>query len=135
VLLRKLAFLDAGNAERRLVASRYSEAFAGVGDLELPPVPAGSAPVWHLFVVRTGDPAELAAFLAERRIATARHYPDPVHLVPAYARLGYERGDFPRAEAHARRVFSLPLFPGMTEAQVDAVVSAVRGFFDGPVLT
>src|SRR5947209_20515739 len=61
VLLRKLPHLDGWNDERRSVARLYSEALAGVGDLHLPPVPEGSSPVWHVYVVRTGRPDDLAA--------------------------------------------------------------------------
>src|SRR5207249_2469362 len=66
VLRRKLPLLNGWNDERRLAAFFYSEALGGVGDLVLPNVPAGSDPVWHLYVVRTADPARLAAWLAER---------------------------------------------------------------------
>jgi dTDP-4-amino-4,6-dideoxygalactose transaminase len=102
---------------------------AGVGDLELPPVPSSSSPVWHLYVVRTAAPLELGEFLAERGIATGRHYPIPMHLTEAYAHLGYRRGAFPVAEAVARECLSLPIFPGITEGQIAAVVEGVRDFF------
>jgi dTDP-4-amino-4,6-dideoxygalactose transaminase len=129
VLLRKLPLLDRWNGERRAVATRYEERLAGVGDLRLPPVPTGSEPVWHIYAIRTADPDELAGFLRERGIGTGRHYPDPVHLSPAYAWLGHRHGDFPVAEAIASQELSLPLFPGMTEEQVDAVVVAVADYF------
>jgi dTDP-4-amino-4,6-dideoxygalactose transaminase len=131
-LLHKLPHLDGWIAERRAIAAHYTVELAGVGDLHLPVVPPGSEPVWHLYVVRTGDPAALADFLAERGIGSGRHYPEPPHLSEAYARLGYRQGTFPVAEALSREALSLPLFPGMTEAQVDAVVHAVRTFFSGP---
>ena len=131
VLIHKLAMLDDWNAQRRRAARIYDDALAGVGDLVLPPVPEGSAPVWHLYVVRTADPSALAEFLAERGIASGRHYPDPVHLTAAYARLGHRPGDFPVAEALARECLSLPMFPGLTEAQQAEVTGAVRAFFDG----
>ena len=129
VLLHKLPFLDAWNDERRQVAGLYLEALDGVGDLDLPPVPEGSNPVWHLFVIRTRDPSALGDFLAERGISTARHYPQPAHLSEAYARLGYTRGAFPVAEALADRCLSLPIYPGISHAQLEAVVSAVGDFF------
>jgi dTDP-4-amino-4,6-dideoxygalactose transaminase len=129
VLLRKLRLLDSWNAERQAVAAYYLEHLAGVGDLELPPVPAGSSPVWHLFVIRTGDRTALADFLRERGVATGLHYPVPVHLAPAYEWLGHERGDFPVAERHSERLLSLPIFPGMSREQADTVVTAVRAFF------
>ena len=92
-------------------------------------MPEGSEPVWHIYAIRTAEPEELAGFLRERGIGTGRHYPDPVHLAPAYAFLGHQRGEFPVAEALASEVLSLPMFPGMTEQQVDTVVAAVGDYF------
>jgi dTDP-4-amino-4,6-dideoxygalactose transaminase len=130
VLRHKLALLEEWNQERQAIASFYGTALRSVGDLRLPPVPRGSAPVWHLYVVRTADPRDLSSFLKEGGIATGRHYPQPVHLSPAYARLGYVRGDFPVTEALAEEVLSLPIFPGMTRGQAEAVVARVRAYFD-----
>lgn len=131
VLSHKLPLLDGWNAQRRWAAGVYAELLDGVGDIRLPPVPVGSEPVWHLYVVRTAEPALLAGFLAARGLGTGRHYPQPVHLTAAYAWLGHHPGDFPVAEALARECLSLPLFPGITEQQLTAVVDSVRAFFDG----
>jgi dTDP-4-amino-4,6-dideoxygalactose transaminase len=130
VLLRKLAQLDAWNDERRAAAAYYGDSLAGVGDLRLPPVPPGSDPVWHVYVVRTADPESLAAFLRERGIGTGRHYPHPPHLCPAYSSLGYRRGHFPVAEALADECLSFPIFPGIREEQLDAVATSVAAWFD-----
>jgi dTDP-4-amino-4,6-dideoxygalactose transaminase len=130
-LLRKLPHLDGWTAERREIAARYTADLAGVGDLRLPVVPPGSEPVWHLYVVRTADPAALADFLVTLEIGSGRHYPEPPHLSEAYTWLGHGPGAFPVAEALSREALSLPLFPGMAEAQVDAVVQAVKAFFSG----
>jgi dTDP-4-amino-4,6-dideoxygalactose transaminase len=129
VLLRKLPLLEEWNESRRAAARLYTAALRGVGDLRLPHVPAGSEPVWHLYVVRTADPAALAAHLAERGVGTGRHYPQPVHLSEAYAWLGHGEGDFPVAERLAAESLSLPLYPGITETQIDAVVRAVASYF------
>jgi dTDP-4-amino-4,6-dideoxygalactose transaminase len=129
VLLRKLPFLDTWNEQRREAARLYGEALLGVGDLRLLPVPPGSEPVWHLYPVRTADPVRLADFLRARGIGTGFHYPEPPHRSEAYARLGYREGAFPVAERISREVVSLPLFPGMTEVQVEAVVDGVADFF------
>ena len=131
VLLRKLPELEMWNGQRRDAAAFYTDALSEVGDLRLPPVAAGSSPVWHLYVVRTSDPDGLGTWLRDRGIGAGRHYPDPVHLTDAYARLGHRAGDFPVAEALARECLSLPIFPGMTEPQLAAVAEAVRTFFDG----
>ena len=130
VLLKKLPLLDEWNRQRVAVASRYFEELVGIGDLELPPVAPRSSPVWHLFVLRTDHPDRLAEFLRERGIGTGRHYPVPLHLTAAYAPLGYKRGAFPLAERHAQRVLSLPIFPGMSNSQIDAVIDGTRLFFE-----
>jgi dTDP-4-amino-4,6-dideoxygalactose transaminase len=131
VLLHKLPLLDGWNHARRAVARFYTEALEGVGDLRLPPVPEGSNPVWHLYVVRTADPAGLADFLSARGIATGRHYPEPPHLSAAYSELGYREGSFPVAEAISREALSLPIFPGISETQLTGVVEAVSAYFAG----
>jgi dTDP-4-amino-4,6-dideoxygalactose transaminase len=129
VLLRKLPFLDTWNEQRRAAAAFYSAALEDVGDVRTPVVPEGSRPVWHLYVIRTALRARLAEFLAARGIATGRHYPEAPHLSRAYGSLGYRRGAFPVAEALAEESLSLPLFPGISEPQLEAVVSAVCAFF------
>jgi len=129
VLLHKLPFLDRWNEERRSAANFYSQSLEGLGDLVLPGVPEGSEPVWHLYVVRSKSSARLAAFLRERQIGTGRHYPQPLHVLPAYADLGYAQGAFPNAEELAANGLSLPIFPGMKEAQLHAVLGAVADFF------
>ena len=130
MLLEKLPLLDEWNRLRSAAARFYSETLAAVDGLTLPRTAAGSEPVWHLYVIRTGDPQGLAAFLAEHRIQTGRHYPEPVHLAPAYRDLGYAQGDFPVAETLAREALSLPLYPGITEAQLEAVCEAISTYFD-----
>ncbi len=129
VVLRKLDYIDGWTADRRRAAAYYDDALTGIGDLVLPAVPEGSEPVWHLYVVRTTEPADLAAYLADQGIGSGRHYPEPVHLTEACRDLGYAEGAFPVAEALARETLSLPLFPGISEAQLATVVSAVCGYF------
>jgi dTDP-4-amino-4,6-dideoxygalactose transaminase len=131
VLKCKLERLDEWNEQRRAAAAYYGDALDGVGDLVLPPVPEGSEPVWHLYVVTTDDPLDLAAFLREQGIDTGRHYPQPPHLSPPYAHLRHEAGAFPVAESLSRRCLSLPMFPGITERQLEAVAHAVIEYFDG----
>lgn len=129
VLLRKLPQLDEWNAQRSALARAYGELLEGLGDLILPRTARGSAPVWHLYVVRTSDPAGLGAFLSERGIGAGRHYPTPVHLTEAYRGLGHGAGAFPAAERLGAECLSLPIFPGMSPAQLEAVVDAVAAYF------
>jgi len=130
-LSHKLPLLAGWNEQRRAAASIYGQALDGVGDLVLPPVPAGSNPVWHLYVVRSADPMKLAGFLRERGVGCGHHYPIPLHLLPAYERLGYENGSFPVTERLAAEAISLPIFPGISEAQLETVIDAVGAFFRG----
>ncbi len=130
VLLQKLVHLELWNDQRRVAAAAYLDALADVGDLELPQTPTGSTHVWHLFVVQTGVREALAEHLASRGVQTGFHYPQPAHLSGAYAGLGYGAGSFPVTEALAARVLSLPIFPGISDAQLEHVVASVRSFFD-----
>lgn len=131
VLSAKLPHLESWNRQRSDAAAEYRARLHGVGDLTLPPVPTGSSPVWHLYVVRTGDPEGLARTLRDRGVHTGRHYPEPPHLSGAYEHLGRPRGSFPVAEALAAEVLSLPIFPGITESELEFVAAAVIGSFDG----
>lgn len=125
ILGAKLHELDRAIAERQLLASRY---LAELGDLSLslPQIPDWAEPAWHLFVVRHADRDGLQDRLRKLGINTLIHYPVPPHLQPAYAELGFGRGDFPIAESIHREVLSLPLWPGMNERQVDRLLAAVR---------
>ena len=131
VLLHKLPHLERWNAQRRAAARYYGEALAGVGDLRLPSEPEGARHVWHLYVVRTACRDGLAEHLRENGVGSGLHYPEPPHLSAAYAHLGYGRGAFPVTERLAHEVLSLPMFPGITEQQLETVVAAINGFFDG----
>ena len=122
-----LARLDAGNAARARVAARYREQLAGVPGVRLVAEPAGSSPVHHLMVVRVEAARRDAvrAALAAAGIATAIHYPRPIHLQRAYAHLGQGPGSCPVAERAAGEMISLPMYPDLTAAQVDRVVEVL----------
>ncbi|HEY0193543.1 MAG TPA: DegT/DnrJ/EryC1/StrS family aminotransferase [Kofleriaceae bacterium] len=123
-----LARLDAGNAARRALAARYRSQLTGLAGVRLIDEPAGSSPVHHLMVIRV-DAARRDAIrdaLAAAGVATAIHYPRPIHLQRAYAQLGQGPGSCPVAERAANEMISLPMFPALTAAQVDHVVTALR---------
>jgi len=124
VLAAKLHDLDRATNERRAIATRFIASLSGL-PLVLPLVPAWAEPAWHLFVVRHAERDRFQARLAELGIGTLIHYPVPSHLQPAYAEMGLTEGSFPIAEAIHREVLSLPLWPGMSNAQVDRVIEAV----------
>lgn len=124
ILSAKLPHLDAANAARRRLAGRYTRLLAGSG-LVLPHEPPDVQPVYHLYVVRTPRRDEVLARLHDQGIGAIVHYPLPLHLQPAYAFLGYPPGALPHAETAAAEVLSLPLYPELTDAQQDQVISAL----------
>jgi dTDP-4-amino-4,6-dideoxygalactose transaminase len=79
----------------------------------------------HLFVLRAHDRASLVRALEGRQIGYGLHYPKPVHLMPAYAFLGYTEGQLPETEEACRQVLSLPLYDGLRREEIAAVVQAV----------
>jgi dTDP-4-amino-4,6-dideoxygalactose transaminase len=82
--------------------------------------------VYHLYVIQVaGDRDAVLSYLHEQGIGAGIHYPTPVHLQPALAKLGYQAGDFPKAEAAARSIISLPIYPELTQEQVARVAQAV----------
>ena len=121
----KLRHLEAWTEARRSRAALYDRLLAA-STLRTPVVRRDCRHVYHCYVVRTANRDYVRQMLADQQIQTGVHYPIPVHLQPAYADLGYSAGDFPVAEAAAREVLSLPIFPEMTDAQVEAVASALR---------
>jgi dTDP-4-amino-4,6-dideoxygalactose transaminase len=126
VLLVKLKRLEMWNAARSRVAGWYMERLATIPELVLPSVAAGNEPVWHLFVVRHPRREQLREGMERAGIGVGIHYPVPLHLQPAYASLGYSKGQFPIAEELAATSLSLPMYPELTEAGVDRVVAALR---------
>jgi dTDP-4-amino-4,6-dideoxygalactose transaminase/acetyltransferase-like isoleucine patch superfamily enzyme len=124
VLRVKLRHLDRWNDLRRLHAATYDSALAGTR-VRTPDVAAWAEHVWHLYVVRVAERDEVRSLLAAEGIETGLHYPLPLHLQPALAHLGYERGDFPVTEAWAGELLSLPMFPELEPSEIERVAEAV----------
>lgn len=125
VLSAKLSRLATWNAARDAAAHRYASMLGSVPDVRTPRAAPGNTHVWHLYTVRVPDRDRVAGDLAAAGIATGIHYPVPIHLTDAFAHLGHGRGDFPVAEAAAQELLSLPMFPHLTEAQQERVVTAL----------
>jgi dTDP-4-amino-4,6-dideoxygalactose transaminase len=125
ILRVKLRHLEKWNEARRAHAVRYSQLLAGSGVGAPQPAP-WARPVYHVYAVRTADRTGWQKSLNDRGIQTGIHYPVPVHLQRAYADPRYREGDFPQSEAAAREVLSLPMFPEMTEEQIQTVCTALR---------
>ena len=126
VLRVKLARLEAWNEERRARARAYDEALAGVPGLTLPFERPGARSAWHLYTVRLADRDGLQAHLRQRGIATAVHYPKPLHLQPAMA--GLTHGPLPVSEQLSREVLSIPLYPELPMETLSAIAGEVRTY-------
>ena len=121
----KLGHLDAWIEARRAHAAAYARCLADTAAVV--PRPRDEARhVYHVYAVRVPQRDALRARLADAGVQTAIHYPIPLHLQPAYRDLGYARGDFPVAERLAGEVLSLPMFPELTERQIEIVAGIIR---------
>ncbi len=128
VLNVKLPYLDQWNERRRAIARRYTEGLAGL-PLEAPPGAADACVVWHLYCIRCAQRDELQAHLEEAGVATAIHYPVPMTEQEALKPHLGAQAPVPQAEKMAREALSLPMYPEMTDEQVEYVIRSVKSFF------
>jgi dTDP-4-amino-4,6-dideoxygalactose transaminase len=129
VLNVKLQYLERWNEARVKAAGRYRENLATHPSIVLPEQTAHSSHVYHLFVIQIeGNRDAIIEQMAHKGVQCGIHYPLPLHRQQAYDRLGYKEGDFPRAEAIAKRIISLPLFPEITGEQIDYVCECLTSF-------
>ena len=124
VLGVKLRHLEAWTEARRRVAENYNQLLANC-DVQTPEQMPWAHHVYHVYTLRIEDRDGMQSALAEQGVQTGIHYPIPVHLQPAYADLGYRTGSFPRAEAAANQVLSLPLYPELSDKAATEVAAAV----------
>ncbi|HWR97140.1 MAG TPA: DegT/DnrJ/EryC1/StrS family aminotransferase [Candidatus Methanoperedens sp.] len=129
VLSVKLPLLEGWNRQRRANAARYRELLGGLDALALPVETAGAEHTYNQFSILTSRRDELRAHLQERGVPTMVYYPRALHQQPIFAHLGYATGDFPVTERIQEEVLSLPIFPGLTEEQIDTVAGAIKEFF------
>jgi dTDP-4-amino-4,6-dideoxygalactose transaminase len=127
VLRTKLPWLERWTSLRGQKAAAYLELLRDTG-LQLPATRPGSRHVWHVFGLLTDRRAELQSHLTSCQVQSGIHYPFPVHLLPAWTELGYRKGMFPRSEKVAARELSLPMFPELTDQQIETVCTVVREF-------
>jgi dTDP-4-amino-4,6-dideoxygalactose transaminase len=124
----KLGFLDSWNERCREIAVKYRTGLADF--VQVPFDQAWEECVYHNFVIRTEKRDELMAHLLEHGVDTRIHYPIPIHLQDAAKDLGYKVGNFPNAEKYAKTMISLPIYPELSDAQVDYITQSVKSFFD-----
>ena len=130
VLRVKLRHLEAWTEARRTAASHYDRLFAGSG-IATPKAMSYARHVYHIYAVRTAHRQAWQDGLLAQGIQSGIHYPTPVHLLPAFADLGYRAGQFPHSERAANEVLSLPMFPEITKGQCEEVVRAIKSLAAG----
>jgi dTDP-4-amino-4,6-dideoxygalactose transaminase len=126
----KLKYLNEWTRQRQEIASWYSHALFGIGDLILPAISKGATHVFHLYVIRTSFRDALQIHLSNNGIGTLIHYPIPPHLQEAYKDLGFKKGDFPIAEEIADTCLSLPIWPGMKQENVTFIADLIYEFVE-----
>jgi len=130
VLSVKLRHLDECNANRRRIAQRYTELLTGVGDLVLPKASPDVEAVWHCYVTETSQRDALMKYLNAHKVGASVHYPIPIHELGAYSELKSQGDNLKVVSTAAPRLLSLPIFPELTEAQIQVVVGHVKDFFE-----
>lgn len=129
ILLAKLPYLPEWTERRRQNARYYQTHLPDIPQLQIPQEEEWEKSVYHTFIVRAEKRDELRAFLGDRGIGTAIHYPVPIHLSNAAKEFGYQKGDFPVAERQAERILSLPIYSGLTIEQLDIICQSIKSFY------
>ncbi len=129
VLNMKLDDLDAFNSRRTQIAQYYNDRLADCEEIVLPKAADGRKVVWHQYAFRCKKKDEMGKFLADRGVGSAAFYPVPLHLQKAFAYLGYREGDLPVAEKLTKETVCLPIFPELTQEELEYVVTSVQAFY------
>ncbi len=130
VLRTKLKHLDKWNAKRTQNAKFYLENLKGVGDIVLQQELTDRKDVWHQFVIKTKYKDELGKFLSDNGVGTGAFYPIPLHLQEAFKYLGYKEGSLPVSERLSKETVCLPIFPELTQEELQYIVDMIKKFFE-----
>jgi dTDP-4-amino-4,6-dideoxygalactose transaminase len=128
ILRVKVKHLAVWNARRAAIAARYNTGLAGL-PLELPAVGSSNNHIYHVYAFLTDQRDPLHRHLSENGVPCIIYYPQPLHLQKVYADCGWKPGDYPVAEAVSKRILPLPMYPELSDDQVDYVVAVIRKFF------
>lgn len=129
----KMKYIEQWTEARRQHAAAYSKLLDGT--VEIPKVKSYARHVFHVYALQVDDRAALQQSLDAAGVQTGIHYPIPVHLLEAWADLGYGAGSFPKAERAAARELSLPMYPELSDKQIEEVASAVKAAIEKTAVT
>lgn len=129
ILSVKLKHLSDWNKRRVNNAKLYNQKLQGIGDLALPAISQDPTSVFHLYIVRTKSRDELAKFLNSNGVQCGIHYPIPIYAQEAYSYLGCDSEDFLVTDRFSKEILSLPMYPELSQEQIDTVVELIKKFF------
>lgn len=130
ILSAKLPYILGWTEKRIENAKLYTQLLASVPQIKVPLVRPGSKHTFHLYMIRAENRDGLQAFLKEKGVETALHYPTALPNLPAYKYLGYNTGNFPVATALQSEILSLPMYPELTADEIGYVANCIREFYN-----
>ncbi|MDP4178388.1 MAG: DegT/DnrJ/EryC1/StrS family aminotransferase [Bacillota bacterium] len=129
VLSVKLKYIDDAIKKREIVANWYKERLKGIEAVKIPKGAVNQKQVYYVFNILAERRDELAEFLKQNEIGYSIYYPVPLHLQKCFSYLGYKKGDFPIAEKTCENILALPIYPEITEDEVDFVCQTIKKFY------
>lgn len=124
ILLRKLSHIDQYITRRKELARKYDQRLSATS-ISLPKAMPGNEHVYYLYVCRHPQRDKIISGLRNKDIMLGIHYPWPIHTMKGYTLLGYKEGDLPNTEKASREIFSLPMYPSLTDAEQETVIAAL----------
>lgn len=131
VLLVKLKYMNETIKKRETIANWYIDRLKNIKGITLPIIKGDQKPVYYVFNVLAEKRDELAEYLKKNEVQFSIYYPKPLHLQKCFEYLGYKKGDFPVAERTCEKVLALPIYPEITEEEVDFVCTTIKNFYKG----
>jgi dTDP-4-amino-4,6-dideoxygalactose transaminase len=126
ILRLKLKHLDEWNKKRNKIAKKYNSLLSK--NFQIPPTTPNAEAVYYVYTLRHPKRGQIIKFLKEKGISTNIYYPYPLHLLPAYKYLGYKKGDLPETEKACLEIFSIPMFPELTDRQINYITKTLLSF-------
>ena len=130
ILQVKMKYIDESIKQREIVANWYFDRLKSCEAIKFASLKGNQNPVYYVFNILTEKRDELAEYLKKNEVQFSIYYPIPLHLQKCFSYLGYKKGDFPVAESVSNKILALPIYPQITEAEVDFVCKTIRKFFD-----
>ncbi len=128
ILRVKLKTTNDSIATRARHADHYTQRLCGIPGLRIPPVSADNKPVYYVYNILLDGRDKLVEQFKDKGIGYSIYYPKPLHLQKCFSYLGWKEGDFPVAESVAKRIIALPIYPEITDDEVDYVCDEIAAF-------